>query len=392
MKRFNRNFSILLLLAFALTASLAKAQIDVQNLTPQQQKIFESRLKQMGVTVDYNKLSAEEKETYFRSIKQEEHKRQPSRQGEQRSARPEQANPYKNTLTPLTDFGEGSYQGVRGGLYPDGENVRPQAHNEVGLAIAKALKPLDRSGRVNEKSGKIVWLSIGMSNTTQETGRFLELMKDYPDKNPKLELVDGAFGGKAINEINDANAPYWDNIVKQRLEPRGLSPEQVQIVWFKLAEVRPTDTTFLTYTHGLAEKYLSAMQILKKKFPNVRLAYLSSRIYGGYATTDLNPEPFAWYTGWANKFLIEEQINGDPRLDCTDSDAKVPWLSWGPYLWANGTSQNAQGINWIRSDLSDADGTHPASTGRQKVAEALIKFFSTDETSVPWFLKKQAGY
>jgi len=86
--------------------------------------------------------------------------------------------------------------------------------------------------------------------------------------------------------------------------------------------------------------------------------------------------------------LIEEQIKGDPRLAYAGKgkDAKVPWLSWGPYLWSNGKTPNAQGVSWVESDFA-ADGTHPGGSGRQKVAEALIKFFSTDETAVPWFLK-----
>ena len=291
--------------------------------------------------------------------------------------------------TPLTDFGSRTFQGLKGGLYPNGENVRPKAHNDAGLAIANSIKinPLNTKGETDATNGKIVWLSIGMSNTTQETTKFIELMGTFSERNPKLEVVDGAFSGQAINEINNASAPYWSDIVTQRLTPKGLTPAQVQIVWFKLAEVRPTDTVFTTYTRGLAEKYLSAMQIVKTKFPNVKMAYLSSRIYGGYATTNLNPEPFAWYTGWANKFLIENQLNGDPRAAYTGAGAKIPWLSWGPYLWAYGTTPNAQGISWVQSDMESKDGTHPSPSGEQKVAEALIKFFSTDETAKPWFLK-----
>jgi hypothetical protein len=34
-----------------------------------------------------------------------------------------------------------------------------------------------------------------------------------------------------------------------------------------------------------------SLQIARRKFPNLRVAYLSSRIYAGYATTGLNPEP-----------------------------------------------------------------------------------------------------
>jgi len=395
--------TLALALAFALTLLTvipAGAQPDPQNLTPQQQQNFENMLRRLGYEVDYKKLTPEEKTRYFGILQQARQNRQKAwqdKQGQQgkkdrppgKMQNPNPSNPHNTSLTPLTDFGDKLHECLKGGLYPNGENTRPKAHNEAGLAIAKNIKPLDRKGSVDEKNGKIVWLSIGMSNTTQETSRFLELMKKYPNKNPSLVLIDGAFGGQAIDQINSPRAPYWDRILSERLKPAGITPEQVQIVWFKLAEVRPTDTNFASYTKSLKERYLSAMQILKTKFPNVKIAYLSSRIYGGYARTALNPEPFAWFTGWANKFLIEDQIKGDPRLAYTGApkDIKVPWLSWGPYLWANGKTPNAQGIGWVERDMRD-DGTHPSDTGRQKVAEALIKFFSTDETATPWFLKK----
>ena len=105
-----KRFSILLLLVWAVTAVPAWAQIDVQNLTPAQQKVFENRLRQQGIEVEYNKLSPAEKERYFRAIRQEDQKRQQAGQGNS-SARPVNVNNrYNNTLIPLTDFGEGSYQ------------------------------------------------------------------------------------------------------------------------------------------------------------------------------------------------------------------------------------------------------------------------------------------
>src|SRR6187399_1032737 len=77
---------------------------------------------------------------------------------------------------PLTDFGSVTYRGFQGGLYPNGSNQRPATHNTAGLAIAQGIKPLGSSGAVDETNGKIVWMSVGMSNTTQETQEFLSLM------------------------------------------------------------------------------------------------------------------------------------------------------------------------------------------------------------------------
>jgi hypothetical protein len=131
-----------------------------------------------------------------------------------------------------------------------------------------------------------------------------------------------------------------------------------------------------------------AMQIIKAKFPNVKLCYLSSRIYAGYASSALNPEPYAYYSGWSVKSLIEDQINGDTALSYSGSNARVPWLSWGPYLWADGITPRSDGLTWLCPDDYLNDGTHPSKKGRDKVAAMLLKFFTTDETSIPWFLKQ----
>jgi hypothetical protein len=227
-----------------------------------------------------------------------------------------------------------------------------------------------------------------MSNTTQETRAFLELMRNFPDKNPQLELVDGAFGGQAINQIIHPVAPYWNNIVEQRLKPRNLTPEQVQVIWFKEAEMGPTNTDFEEYTTELKVKYATVMRLLKQKFPNLKLVYLSPRIYAGYAKTRLNPEPFAWYTGWTIKFLIEDQLQGSPDLRFKGEQPPVAWLSWGPYLWANGENPNADGLFYTEADLAQ-DGTHPSRSGQEKVAMELLRFFTTDETTVPWFVRKR---
>src|SRR5262245_60006233 len=71
-------------------------------------------------------------------------------------------------LIPLIDLGTGTYQGAIGGLYPSGANVRPAAHTAAGLEIANSITPLDTLGLPDSTNGRIVFISIGMSNTTQE--------------------------------------------------------------------------------------------------------------------------------------------------------------------------------------------------------------------------------
>ncbi|HEV3121050.1 MAG TPA: EF-hand domain-containing protein, partial [Isosphaeraceae bacterium] len=87
-------------------------------------------------------------------------------------------------LVPLTDFKGETYQGKQGGLYPGGTNERPSAHEEAGLRLARSIQPLDAKGEPSDL-GKIVLLSIGMSNTTQEFSVFKALADASVKKNQK---------------------------------------------------------------------------------------------------------------------------------------------------------------------------------------------------------------
>ncbi|MEO7310500.1 MAG: hypothetical protein ABIX01_08890 [Chitinophagaceae bacterium] len=294
-------------------------------------------------------------------------------------------NPVIISPAPLMDFGTATYRGSQGGLYAAGNNQRPAAHNTAGLSIAQSIVPLNSSGNSDPANGKILWISIGLSNTTQETSAFLSLMQSYANKNPKLAMMDGAVGGQDINLLNNASAPYWDSVYN-RLTVAGFTPAQVQVIWFKEAEASPTDTAFASYPDALKQKYKSVVLIIKKKFPKVKLCYLSSRIYAGYATSQLNPEPYAWYSGWSVKRLIDDQVGGDASLNYAGAAPNVPWLAWGPYMWASGATPRSDGLSWLPADFQ-SDGTHPSNSGRQKVAQMLLQFFSTDETTKPWFLK-----
>jgi hypothetical protein len=81
-------------------------------------------------------------------------------------------------------------------------------------------------------------------------------------------------------------------------------------------------------------------QNLRARFPNLRICYLSSRTYGGYAFNPDRKEPLSFETGFAVQRLIAAQIAGDPALnhDPAHGLVLVPWLAWGPYLWADGAA------------------------------------------------------
>jgi hypothetical protein len=288
-------------------------------------------------------------------------------------------------LVPLTGLGAGFYQGFAGGLYPGGANTRPPAHDAAGVAIAHAIAPLDTFGAPTP-GGRVVLISIGMSNATQEFSAFVQVANGDPSRKSNVQVVDCAQGGQTAALIKNPAYAYWDT-VKARLRARGSSPLQAQIAWIKEANAGPT-SGFPAATTTLMNDLGSVVRTLHDHFPNIRIAYLSSRIYAGYATTALNPEPYAYESGFAVKWLIEGQINGVDSLeyDAAQGTVEAPWLAWGPYLWADGlTPRPGDGLTWACADFS-ADGTHPAAGGRLKVANLLRDFMHTDATATPWYL------
>jgi hypothetical protein len=290
-------------------------------------------------------------------------------------------------LVPLPDLGTGKYQGEEGGLYPGGENKPPAAHLKAGLKLAKAIKPLDANGKPSA-DGKIVLLSVGMSNTTMEFSTFVKLAAADQALNPRLKIVDGAQGGQTAKITAQPNSNFW-KVVGERLQKMDVTPQQVQVAWIKQANGHPTEG-FPAAAKQLQVDVVSTLHNLQDKFPNIKIAYLSSRIYGGYALSPLNPEPYAYEGGFAMKWIIADQIAGKPELNYDPAKGAVrsPWVAWGPYLWTDGTKGRKQdGVVWAKDDCVSSDRTHPSDTGREKVAKMLLDFLKTDPTSRPWFVK-----
>jgi hypothetical protein len=287
-------------------------------------------------------------------------------------------------LTPLSDLGAGSYRGSKGGLYPGSVDFRPVAHEREGEAIAEGIGPLAPDGTPNPQ-GKYALLSIGMSNTTIEFRAFRQLVGRDPANDPHLVIVDGAQSGVTGTQWADPRDPAWA-AVNSRLSVLGVTPQQVAVAWVKVADAHPT-SGWPSYAMALESDMASIAHNLHAKFPNLRIAYYSSRTYGGYASTSLNPEPYAYQSGFSVKWLVRDQIDGQAALnsDPAEGPVRAPWLSWGPYLWADGLTPRSDGLTWACSDFV-ADGTHPSQAGASKVAGLLRDFFHTDSTARPWFL------
>lgn len=290
---------------------------------------------------------------------------------------------------------DANYKGQTLGLYGDGKNEPPPAHRDAANRILAEIKPLDSDGRFS-KTGRIGLISLGMSNTTQEFSYFKQIADNDANKSPYVCIVDCAQGGQAAGNWANPDkfaAPQRQSpwiVTDERIQKAGLTSAQVQVVWIKQAIPGPASIgEFPRHARSLQSDLAVIVQKLKQKFPNLRIAYLSSRIYAGYATTELNPEPYAYESAFAVRWLIQDQIKGSPDLnyDPNRGEVKAPLLLWGPYLWADGTTpRKNDGLVWKQEDLSERDGTHPSESGRRKVAQLLLNFFESDPFAATWFV------
>lgn len=308
-------------------------------------------------------------------------------------------------MIPLIDMGAQTYKGFTGGLYPNASNDMPAVHYQAGIDFANSIEPLDTNGNPSP-NGKYVMVSLGMSNTTQEfcskqgdspcdSWTFMGQALADPELNTtSLVIVNGAKGGQSAKDWVDPNDDNYDRVVSEHLTPQGLSENQVQIAWVKVANPGPSSSL----PNQDADAYILESQIaeivraLRVRYPNLKQVFLSSRIYAGYAATVLNPEPYAYESGFSVKFLIEAQIdqmdgNGiDDVAGDMNYSGSAAWVAWGAYFWADGMNPRSDGLIWEPQDL-EGDGTHPSMFGEEKVGTMLLDFFKSSPHTKCWFLE-----
>jgi len=297
------------------------------------------------------------------------------------------------------------YQNTPGGLYPNGANNPPAAHLQAGVQIATdQVRPLNASGQVDDTNGKIVMVSIGMSNTTQEWAGGDKVTHDFanaftyratndPALNPQIVIIDCAQGGRDVVNWSRLGDPTWATAIQRVTSTivagQHITTNQVQIAWVKLAlRNAPVYGSFPTHVEQFQGYLEATIRNIKTAFPNVKMAFVSTRTRSySDSTTGESPEPYAYETGFGVKWMIQRQIDGDPSLRFSEPNAVAPYLCWGPYFWIDGQNQRSDGAIWNCNDLI-SDFTHPSFSGVDKVSSQLLAFFKTDPTATPWYLKK----
>ena len=378
----SRAFGILIIACGLLVLVAATCNVSIG-----QDTIDRNRVKELyEKSKRGDKLTPEEQKYLDRAIQElkgKDKKPEPVKPAQGDEKRKEQPSTGLKPLTEMTP--DDRYKGEDGGLYGGGKNEPPEIHQRAAREALKKITPLDAQGKP-AKDGKIVFISLGMSNTFGAFAMFKEVADRDPQKAPDVLLVNCAVGGAGVSSWAKRGSGTW-NTVAERLKAANVTPEQVQVAWIKHAEPGPSpDTVPLQYAKKVKEDIAASLAITRSTFPNLRVAYLSSRIYGGYNIAGIrrvNPEPFAYETAFAVRWVIQDQINREKK-----GPIDGPILLWGPYLWADGiTPRKTDKLTWERKDLSE-DGVHPSKLGGQKVANLLLEFFKNETGAKSWFVKQ----
>jgi Spy/CpxP family protein refolding chaperone len=309
------------------------------------------------------------------------------------------------SATPLTDFKPGQkYLGQFDGFLYEGSNDPPPAHDSKGKQFASEIRPLDKNGTPSP-SGKIVFLSVGFSNPQIEwCGPSLRHPQDCFNESfikqamasPKIDkstvvILNGAIGGQPTRVWGDPNARDYDLVRDRVLSASGVSEKQVQAVWMEVVEPSPTVSLPSRDADAYKLEALAgeACRALKARYPNLKQLFISPRSYGGYAHAG-SPEPFAYETGFSVKWLIEAQIRQmatgqveERAGDLNYNSGIAPWITWGPYFWASGSTPRSDGLSYGRDDYRDTDGLHPSFQGIRKIAGFMLKWFENSPYT-PW--------
>src|SRR5688500_13520104 len=191
---------------------------------------------------------------------------------------------------PRNDLGPGLYlTQYQGGLSPSGSNAMPAPPAALGAARAGNVAPLNAQGQ-SDPAGKFVFLSIGMSNTSQEFSglndptnfqpwTFMGQAAAHPAVNRStMVMFNGARGGETAAKWDAANDENYARVATE-LQQAGLSEQQVRVAWVKVANPNPAVSLPAPNSDALTLVRQSGniLRALNARYPNLEQVFFSSR-------------------------------------------------------------------------------------------------------------------
>ena len=230
-------------------------------------------------------------------------------------------------------------------------------------AIAQHVMPIN---------DKILFISIGASSSASESDVLLQYINEgklIGEVNPDVTFINCAIGARDVNDWSDPGSNKYADCWAQtenRLISNGFAFNDVQIIWLKEDDLQDKADDE-GRVDRLFWKYVTLLQLLKTKFPNLKRTYISGRscVLTNAESTHAEPKPY--YTGLAAKKIVQEQIAGNPYL----TQDLVGWVSDVVYLWTDG-GQPRSSDGYMRTlDSWKGDGVHPNDIGNAIVADFI---------------------
>ena len=286
-------------------------------------------------------------------------------------------------LLPINDLGAGTYLGFQGGLYSGGLNRLPAPHDQAGRIIAADLAADLDAGQ------PFAFAVIGFSGTNRVWNEFEPLWNAHPHTQKAIKLLNLCLAGTSADDLANLSSPYWTGFVPGALLTAQVPAGAVRVVWVQTS-VPPPPTAFPGHAQALQAYLVSALQNIKSFFPNCRIAYLTSGHYHGYANTT-GLEPYVYEQAFGVKWVIEQQISGDPVLAFHGPSRVSPWIAWAGYPWTDGDTPRFDGLFMECPADFIADGSHPSTAGSIKCASVLFNDLLDDWTAKTWMLDGPVG-
>ena len=300
---------------------------------------------------------------------------------------------------PLTELGPGFYMGYQGGLFPGGSNMDPNPHQSNGKKISKDIKPINSLGVIDYINGEISVIGVGPSVASDAFNEWKEKMNGlgWPGVNACTNVKGNFIGGNSVVDMLDIDGIYWSNFLSG-LASKSIEPIQVQVVWMLL--VSSTDSSDINYyIDTVSEQYIQVIHNLYSMCPNLKEIFISGIHYTGYtvpehARYEYLVEPNGYWSNLVVKNVVSMQINGDPRLKYTGPSKQAPFITWGPYFWADGIKPRiADGLSWPCDNFRDdsiGGGFHLKDEYKYKEGDMMNAFFQTNTISKIWYKNSAA--
>lgn len=207
-----------------------------------------------------------------------------------------------------------------------------------------------------DANGRIVFLVIGMSNTSQvASGLRFVFRRETTDLHPRLVFVNGAQGGQAAAEWANPACICWERL-PVILAKQHVTEAQVGGI-FLMTTVKHPKTDPITATGRFIVYTRQILTLIEQRFPHVEIVVPASNYYGGYeARQAKTPEPHQWMQTTTLQG-IQDTWTGRTAL-----------AAWHP--WTDGDRVRDDGLNLDQADVTDG-GVHLTTSGKLKISRTL---------------------